>query len=695
MLNLINQPMKKITLTLAAAVALGLSASAQCAKYVLMEQFTQASCGPCASQNPGFKTAILDPNPQKVRHVAYHTSWPGVDPMYNANTADNGGRTTYYNVTGVPHVKLLGLRKSGAPSGFTQSDVDFFWSEGSPLKITVAEVDNGSTRTVTATIKTIGTQPAGSFNILGCIIERNRTYGSPPGSNGETYFPNVFLDMLQTSTNGQAFTIPTTGNSTTWGPFTYNESLAQNAAELGVVVFIQNNSTKEVIQTGSTFDQVIDAVMFQPAQLVKQGANSSLSTFPFQTGNSGNASGQFNYTLTSQAPVGWTAGFTVNSTSYTSNATVTIPANTNYATTIDVTPNATVGVGKYTLSMTSVANPQAPAMTMTVYVISGVTDLIVNNTSGLGTGSGTPAQFEAQYTAGLVFAGNTANAITDINVLIRAIQDGAMGNVKNVYMNMAWSFPTLTDAFCSAMTTFLSTSGKCMFICGQDIAWETMDAASTYDTPATQAFFTNYMNASYVADGSTANTQLTANTGDAIFGGMGNHPLTTATYTPTNYFPDEINAAGVGTVISYYNGNTTKRSGVRATNGTYKVVYLGVGIEQFTNTSSKNSILKLSHDWFWGITSTEEFDNAMIAISLGQNYPNPANTSTVIPFENLDRNATLEIMDLTGRVVYTQNVPAHASYVNVNVEKFDSGTYIYRLTADGKVIASKPMNVAH
>ncbi|MCC7302350.1 MAG: T9SS type A sorting domain-containing protein [Bacteroidia bacterium] len=687
--------MKKITITLAAAVLVGMSASAQCAKYVLMEQFTQASCGPCASQNPGFKTTVLDPNPQKVRHIAYHTSWPGVDPMYNANTTDNGGRTTYYSVTGVPHIKLLGSKKAGAPSGFTQSDVDYFWSEGSPLKITVSEVDNGSTRTVTATIKTIGTQPAGSYNILGAIIERNRTYGTPPGSNGETYFPNVFLDMLQPTTNGQAFTIPTQGNSTTWGPFTYNESLAQNASELGVVVFIQNNSTKEVIQSGATFDQVIDAVMFSPSQLVQQGMSSSLSTFSFQTGNSGNASGQFNYTLTSTAPGGWTSGFTVNSTNYTTTATVNIPANTNYATSINVTPNATPGVGKYTLSMTSVANPQAPAMTMTVYVISGVTDLVVNNTSGLGTGSGTPSQFEGQYTAGLVYAGNTAYAITDINVLVRAIQDGAMGGVKNVYMNMAWSFPSLTDAFCNAMTTFLSTSGKCMFICGQDIAWETMDAASTYDTPTTQSFFTNYMNASYVADGSTANTQLTANTGDAIFGGMGNHALTTATYTSTNYFPDEINAVGNGLVISYYNGNTAKKSGVRATNGTYKVVYLGVGIEQFGTTNSKNTILKLSHDWFWGLTTTEEFDNAMIAISLGQNYPNPANTTTVIPFENLDRNGTLEVLDLAGRVVYSQSVSANATYVNLNVEKLESGTYIYRLVADGKIIASKPMNVVH
>ena len=34
----------------------------QATKYVLFEHFTQASCGPCASQNPGFQDDILAKN---------------------------------------------------------------------------------------------------------------------------------------------------------------------------------------------------------------------------------------------------------------------------------------------------------------------------------------------------------------------------------------------------------------------------------------------------------------------------------------------------------------------------------------------------------------------------------------------------------------------------------------------------------
>ena len=56
----------------------------QAKKLIMFEHFTQASCGPCAAQNPAFQ-AVYIKNKHNVNHVAYHTSWPGVDPMNAAN----------------------------------------------------------------------------------------------------------------------------------------------------------------------------------------------------------------------------------------------------------------------------------------------------------------------------------------------------------------------------------------------------------------------------------------------------------------------------------------------------------------------------------------------------------------------------------------------------------------------------------
>jgi hypothetical protein len=41
----------------------------------------------------------------------------------------------------------------------------------------------------------------------------------------------------------------------------------------------------------------------------------------------------------------------------------------------------------------------------------------------------------------------------------------------------------------------------------------------------------------------------------------------------------------------------------------------------------------------------------MLALNIGQNYPNPANQNVIIPVSNLLHDATLQVTDFTGRVV--------------------------------------------
>ena len=75
---------KAFTIYCLALFVFGLTTNAQTTRLVLAEEFTQASCPPCASQNPAFNN-ILNTNGTKVVAIKYQTSWPGVDPM-NAQT---------------------------------------------------------------------------------------------------------------------------------------------------------------------------------------------------------------------------------------------------------------------------------------------------------------------------------------------------------------------------------------------------------------------------------------------------------------------------------------------------------------------------------------------------------------------------------------------------------------------------------
>ncbi|MFN3939689.1 MAG: hypothetical protein ACK4IY_03815, partial [Chitinophagales bacterium] len=149
---------------------------AQAKKYPLFEHFTQASCGPCASQNPFF-SALYEENESRTHHIAYHTSWPGVDPMYSANTVESNAMVSYYGVTGVPDMYFDG-EGIGSPVSATQSMIDDAIDAGSPISINVSESTSGTTRTVTIEIKTVGTVGAGTYRLKTAVVEKMITYAT-------------------------------------------------------------------------------------------------------------------------------------------------------------------------------------------------------------------------------------------------------------------------------------------------------------------------------------------------------------------------------------------------------------------------------------------------------------------------------------------------------------------------------------
>ena len=46
-------------------------------------------------------------------------------------------------------------------------------------------------------------------------------------------------------------------------------------------------------------------------------------------------------------------------------------------------------------------------------------------------------------------------------------------------------------------------------------------------------------------------------------------------------------------------------AGVRVETDSFKVVFLGFGVEMFADNGVKDKVLQLSHDWFYGNISTD------------------------------------------------------------------------------------------
>ncbi len=84
-------------------------------------------------------------------------------------------------------------------------------------------------------------------------------------------------------------------------------------------------------------------------------------------------------------------------------------------------------------------------------------------------------------------------------------------------------------------------------------------------------------------------------------------------------------------------------------------------------------------------SSVATSDTASRALVLGQNYPNPATTSTSIPVGGIASNATatLGVYTVDGRQVLTRPVMAGASRVEIDTRALPAGTYVYELQSGG------------
>lgn len=668
----------KITATIGLGLVLlgTTNVQAQSKKYVLLEHFTQASCGPCASQNPVFENGVHADNPGTIHHIAYHTSWPGVDPMYDHNPSEIGTRTSFYGVSGVPDMIMLGNQWEGGPAGLTQGHIDGAAAPGSPIKIRVNDVDNGSTHDVDVTVTTTGTAPTGSYVLRVAVVEGMVSYATPPGSNGETDFPNVFRLFIANSTNGDPITLPGTGTSTTMN-YTYTEDGDWDQNEIYIMAWVQETSTKEVINSGSSKDAKWELNNY--SSIFGQGTSGNTSTFNSGVTNDGTAPELFRITLTDDAPADWSADFTIGGSTYTSTADVTVGAATLENMSLDVDPGATNAIATYTFELESLDDPSKPHQTVSYTVMSGITDLIITN-------DGEADLSEQVFLDGLAAAGNTAYDMMSASLFITASSTAQIAGVNNLYYNVGWTFPCFESEMVAELTAFMDAGGD-VFMAGQDIAWSTFDSGSPYVSASTSQFISTYFGVDYVGDGSTANSSMNPEVADPYYGAT--NTMTIVDIHGGNMYPDELAEINSGTATYFYNGGT--KIGAIRQHTTHKASYFGIDMAMIQNAADAEEIIHISHDWFYGLLSDDEYDAAMAKLTA---YPNPSNSLTTIEFDVLNSNAVLNITDMTGKLIFTDQLMEGTSQYNLDVTGFSAGTYFYSIVDKNGVKTTKKLQVS-
>ncbi|NJN78504.1 MAG: hypothetical protein HC803_09435, partial [Saprospiraceae bacterium] len=243
---------KALLLTLFVAMTVGVFAQSQ--RKVLLEHFTQASCGPCATYNPLVKQ-YFDNTTNDVTSIKYQTSWPGTDPMNAHNPTQVATRVSYYGVSGVPNVVVDGNAAQGNPgtlfAGGQSSAMDTRAGVTSPFDIIVSHALSANYSSVDVTAVITASNAVTNANLIAhiVIVEKKIAFASAPGSNGETEFYNVMKRMLPTAAGTPVQAVWANGNTVLLTE-SWNLANVYNMAELGAIVFIQDNVTKEILQTG-------------------------------------------------------------------------------------------------------------------------------------------------------------------------------------------------------------------------------------------------------------------------------------------------------------------------------------------------------------------------------------------------------------------------------------------------------------
>lgn len=217
-------------------------------KKILFEAHTATTCGPCASQNPSLD-AFIQSHFDSIVAIKYHVWWPALgDPMYNANIPQQRVRTQYNSISAVPTLTVDGVHNQ--VSGYTTlsnllNPFNTRRSLASPIGITVTDTRlAGDTIKATITINVVSALPSNvNYRLRINAIERKITYTTPPGSNGETIFYDVFRRMYP-STDGMPITY-SPGIYTV--EYKYKRDAAWVDSMMYTAVFIQDENNHEVI----------------------------------------------------------------------------------------------------------------------------------------------------------------------------------------------------------------------------------------------------------------------------------------------------------------------------------------------------------------------------------------------------------------------------------------------------------------
>lgn len=668
-------------------------------KNSVLEVYTGIHCTYCPDGD-AIAASILEANPGRAFAIDIHqgsyATPSGSEPDYR--TAFGDALAAQTGLTGYPSGTVNRHVFSGSTTALSRSvwgaDCEQIMQETSPVNIGITSEYVEASRELTITVELYYTSDAqASSNFINVALIQDSIYGPQTGGGaGNNYLHMHMLRHLVTGQWGDEVTTTTQGSlvSRTYTyvvPDDYN-GVTAIVEHMKVVAFVTEGHQE--IYTGDEVDAIGGTNLYignvtSGSSYIQAAEAGNESVFTLDANSNIEGTEPFEFSLESEnAPADWTASYFIDGTEYTGTAVVDLTKNEAKTISVVVQSGSMAGFPGYVLKMKSVNNPGAPEKMFRVMVISGVTDLVVN-----GTGGPESTDNQGVYLDGLAAMGLTSYAVTNANVMRDMINAGAYGGVFTCWLNIAWTFPALTDSQAEAVMAFMD-AGRSIFIGGQDVGWDIVSGADGSNGDAiTRNFYTNYLNAIYVADGSTSNNLLNAVATDPVYGAVGQSSVVDV--YGGNMYPEEINAGTGADVIFDYN-TAAKHAAIKYDADTYRSVYFGIGLEMISNDDVRNEIISLTREWLAAELTGVEYNAAVQTLMSGQNYPNPAGDFTFIPLNEAAAGGILEVYSLNGKLVLRQET-GNQKLLRVDLSQLKSGIYSYRVLAGNKASETLKLTV--
>jgi hypothetical protein len=224
-------------------------------RAVLVEDFANVSCTPCATSNKIlYSLEHYSYSRKQLVAVKYPTNFPSpTDLFYLAAKPYSNARITYYTVLTAPSMYLNGtVKPTPTDSMKVKEAIESQLTLKAQFRITVSAAVNAGNYNSQITVKCLDTAGIdfSALRLQTAVIETPIEFATPPGSNGETKFYNVLRQMIP-DYNGEPLGTMTVGQLKT-----FTRSVPVNAvwnpANIYTVAFVQNPVTKTVYQAASS-----------------------------------------------------------------------------------------------------------------------------------------------------------------------------------------------------------------------------------------------------------------------------------------------------------------------------------------------------------------------------------------------------------------------------------------------------------